>query len=208
MRVCYIDHFDSFTNNLIDWLSADIRIQLVKVNCDDKTGIKTLKKVPMPTILSPGPGSPLDYPLTKSIIDDMYGSVPFLCICLGHQILATWGGCKLTRVNNAFHGTTEKVRLLGDTYQSYSNGRDIVQTAYNSLAVDRQSIQADGRHKGNIRVVATNDQNDVIGICTYQKGASYQAFGWQLHPESFLARNCDFIRDHFVDEVVRYYKTE
>src|SRR5688572_30515727 len=98
MRVALIDHYDSFTFNVLDWLAAgtpplDVRY----VAGDDAAALAALASAPCPLVLSPGPRAPADAPATLSLLQALLGKVPILGVCLGHQMLAHAAGAAVVR---------------------------------------------------------------------------------------------------------------
>ena len=76
-----IDHQDSFTWNVVhQFLKFD------KVYCSNYFNINKKKLDQSNTIvLSPGPGSPKDYPITSKIYKRFKGKKKIIGICLGFQ---------------------------------------------------------------------------------------------------------------------------
>ena len=76
-----IDHQDSFTWNIVHQFS-----KFDKVFCSNYFEINKKKLDKSDTIvLSPGPGSPSDYPLTSIIYNKYKGKKKIIGICLGYQ---------------------------------------------------------------------------------------------------------------------------
>ena len=76
-----IDHQDSFTWNVVHQFS-----KFDKVYCSNYFNINKKKLDQSNTIvLSPGPGSPKDYPLTSKIYKKYKGRKKIIGICLGYQ---------------------------------------------------------------------------------------------------------------------------
>ena len=74
-----IDHQDSFTWNVVHQFS-----KFDKVYCSNYFEINQKKLDQSNTIvLSPGPGSPRDYPLTSKIYNKYKGKKKLIGICLG-----------------------------------------------------------------------------------------------------------------------------
>ncbi len=72
-------------------------------------------------IVGPGPGDPraLDDPKIKAVrgaVDDLLqGEIPFLAVCLGHQVLCGALGLELRYKDIVFQGTQTEVEILGRT---------------------------------------------------------------------------------------------
>ena len=89
MRVVFIDHYDSFSFNVIDWLvGSDCQVEVDYVAFDDQAKMRQLLEAPRPLVLSHGPKRPEDAVPTLHLTQNLLGKVPILGICLGHQLLA------------------------------------------------------------------------------------------------------------------------
>ena len=94
--ILLIDNYDSFSYNLyqlIGEIEPDIRV----IRNDEMTveEIRALK--PDRIILSPGPGRPEDAGVIIAVAKELGKEIPILGVCLGHQIIATALGGKLSR---------------------------------------------------------------------------------------------------------------
>ena len=106
-----IDHQDSFTWNVVHQLK-----KFDKVICSNYFEInKELLKKSDIIVLSPGPGSPKDYPLTSKIYKKYKGKKKILGICLGYQqILFNENGI-IGQQKNIYHGYQSKVKVTKDS---------------------------------------------------------------------------------------------
>ena len=86
-----IDHKDSFTHNVVHQLSL-----FDDVECDDFSKVSKSKLNQASTIVfSPGPGSPLDYPISSKIYKKYKGKKKIIGICLGYQMILHNEGGKI-----------------------------------------------------------------------------------------------------------------
>ena len=98
--ILLIDNYDSFSYNLyqlIGEIEPDIRV----IRNDEMTveEIRALK--PDRIILSPGPGRPEDAGVIIAVAKKLGKEIPILGVCLGHQIIATALGGKLSQIGRA-----------------------------------------------------------------------------------------------------------
>ena len=88
-----IDHQDSFTWNVVHQFS-----KFDKVFCSNYFNINKKKLDQSNTIiLSPGPGSPKDYPFTSKIYKKYKGKKKIIGICLGFQHILFCEGAKIVQ---------------------------------------------------------------------------------------------------------------
>ena len=76
--IVMIDNHDSFTYNLIDYLTVQTTDDVQVISVDQVT-IPMLKQLdPQAIVISPGPGRPSDYPILATILTEYYREVPIL----------------------------------------------------------------------------------------------------------------------------------
>ena len=80
-----IDHKDSFTHNVVHQFES-----FDNVECDnfDEINEKKLKKSSV-IVFSPGPGSPIDYPMSSRIYKEFKGKKKLLVYALGFNKFST-----------------------------------------------------------------------------------------------------------------------
>ena len=95
-----IDHQDSFTWNVVHQFS-----QFDKVYCSNYFEINnSLLNKSNTIVLSPGPGSPKDYPNTSKIYNKFKGIKKIIGICLGYQQILHCENAKIIQQRRIFHG--------------------------------------------------------------------------------------------------------
>ena len=106
-----IDHQDSFTWNVVHQFS-----KFDEVYCSNYFEINQKKLDQSNTIiLSPGPGSPKDYPFTSKIYKKYKGKKKLIGICLGYQQILFNEKGKIIQQKNIFHGYQSIVRVTKES---------------------------------------------------------------------------------------------
>ena len=170
-----IDHQDSFTWNVVHQFS-----RFDKVYCSNYFNINKKKLDQSNTIvLSPGPGSPKDYPLTSKIYKKYKGRKKIIGICLGYQQILFNEKGKIVQQKNIFHGYQSKVKVTSES-KLFKKNKIFKVGRYHSLKLyepyKSNSIKITMRcEKSNIPMAIENSKNNV--------------YGFQFHPESFLTEN-------------------
>ena len=174
-----IDHQDSFTWNVVHQFS-----KFDKVYCSNYFNINKKKLDQSNTIvLSPGPGSPKDYPLTSKIYKKYKGRKKIIGICLGYQQILFNEKGKIVQQKNIFHGYQSKVKVTNES-KLFKKNKIFKVGRYHSLKLyepyKSNNIKITMRCAiSNIPMAIENKENNV--------------YGFQFHPESFLTENGNFI---------------
>ena len=106
-----IDHQDSFTWNVVHQFS-----KFDEVYCSNYFEINQKKLDQSNTIvLSPGPGSPKDYPFTSKIYKKYKGKKKLIGICLGYQQILFNEKGKIIQQKKIYHGYQSIVRVTKES---------------------------------------------------------------------------------------------
>ncbi len=174
-----IDHQDSFTWNVVHQFS-----KFDKIHCSNYFEInKQILDMSDTIVLSPGPGSPKNYPLTSKIYKKYKGKKKIIGICLGYeQILFNEKGI-IVKQKNIFHGYQSKVKVSKES-KIFKSDKVFKVGRYHSLKLyepyKSNDIKISMRCiKSNIPMAIEDVKNNV--------------YGFQFHPESFLTENGNFI---------------
>jgi para-aminobenzoate synthetase component 2 len=176
-RVVVVDNYDSFTYNLVQYLSAlgaecDVRLN------DRTTAAAIFESAPAGILLSPGPGTPDDAGVTLEVIEKHPPSLPILGVCLGHQSIGQAYGGKVVRAPRLMHGKTSLIEHDGGSiYRDLPSPFEA--TRYHSLIVDEASLPA------CLKVTARTAEGVIMGI----RHESDPVEGVQFHPESVLTEH-------------------
>ena len=183
-----IDNYDSFTYNLVQYLS-EIG-QEVKVARNDKISIEEINKLnPQYIVISPGPCTPNEAGISLALIDAFKGKIPILGVCLGHQSIGQAFGGKIIHAQTIMHGKTSKIshKNIG-VFSGLKN--PFIATRYHSLVIDRKSLP------DCFEVTAWTDDNEIMGI----KHKELAIEGVQFHPESILSEHGHDLLKNFLDQ--------
>ena len=89
--ILMIDNYDSFTYNLVHYLSE--LGEEVTVARNDKISLEDVGKMsPEIIVVSPGPCTPKEAGVSVDVIKEFAGRTPILGVCLGHQSMACGRG--------------------------------------------------------------------------------------------------------------------
>ena len=170
-----IDHQDSFTWNVVHQFSM-----FDEVYCSNYFEINQ-KKINESNIivLSPGPGSPKDYPTTSKIYKKYKGNKKIIGICLGYQQILHNEGGKIVQQRKIYHGFQSKIKVTKES-KLFKKNKTFEVGRYHSLKLDEPF------NSKNIKItMRCFNTNIAMGIEDHKNNV----FGFQFHPESFLTKN-------------------
>lgn len=136
-----IDNYDSFTYNIVQYLK-ELGIE-PRVFKNDEITISKLKKMGFSSIIiSPGPKNPDQAGISLDVIGEFYKTKKILGVCLGHQCIAQYFGCKIIKSENPTHGKVSKIYFKGVNVDPIFEGieQGFEATRYHSLIVDNESL--------------------------------------------------------------------
>lgn len=174
--ILMIDNYDSFTYNLVQYIS-ELGEELV-VHRNDAIGLEDIKGLrPSHIVISPGPGRPDDAGISKRVIKEFSGKIPILGVCLGHQCIGEVFGGKVISARRLMHGKTSMI--FHDGKGIFKDiGRPFEATRYHSLIVERKSLPR------SLKVTAWTKDNEIMGL----RYKDLDVWGVQFHPESILTK--------------------
>jgi anthranilate synthase/aminodeoxychorismate synthase-like glutamine amidotransferase len=172
--ILFIDNYDSFTYNLVQYfgeLCPDIRVFR-----NDKITLQEARALdPSLIVISPGPGTPDDSGVSLDLIKYFHDKKPIFGVCLGHQAIGQVMGGKIIHAQRIMHGKTSSITHNGD--KLFSNiSSPFTATRYHSLAIEPKSMPS------CLQVIARSEDNEIMGV----KHKQYPVYGVQFHPESIL----------------------
>ncbi|APC91583.1 MULTISPECIES: anthranilate synthase component II [Francisella] len=169
--VLYIDHYDSFSNTIVDYITY-LGYQVSVIKTDQQ--IKNIEQF-QHIIIGPGPGHPDELKDKYPIIEYcQQNNLPLLGICLGHQLIAQYYGSKIIKAKQIYHGKLCQIKQLQLSILYKNHPLKFAVTRYHSLIVDEI--------KDPLVTLALTSDNEIMAFAHQ----SAKIFGVQYHPEAYL----------------------
>lgn len=174
-RVLVVDHYDSYTWNLVHLVAAVTGTLPEVVQHDDPGALEAAARASH-VVLSPGPGHPAE-PRDFALGTQVFAlGVPVLGVCLGMQALVTAYGGTVARVEPA-HGEVAVVDHDGTGLFAQVDGA-FEAVRYHSLAATRVP-----------EVLAVTATDRLSGLPMAVAHRELPQAGVQFHPESVLSQH-------------------
>ena len=187
MKILLIDNYDSFTFNLYHYLSS-LKTKVEVIRNDKITAREVVKNKYNKIVISPGPGNPNQSGNCINILKTLHKEIPFLGVCLGHQIIGQVFGSKIIQAKKLMHGKTSKIKsnkigILKNLPSSFEA------TRYHSLIIDKKSLSKD------LEITAETEDGLIMGV----RHKEHNIHGVQFHPESIKTKLGIIILKNFID---------
>jgi len=197
VNVLFVDNFDSFTYNLVEYVSE----QTVDGERPETTVLKNTASLddvrdadPDAIVISPGPGHPKndrDVGVTAPVLREVSTDVPTLGVCLGMEAAVYEYGGTVGRAPEPMHGKTSPVEHDGrGVFDGIEQGFPAAR--YHSLACDAVpdcfAVSARTDHDGTELAMAVRHREHPI-VCV------------QFHPESVLTAAGHDLVENFLASV-------
>ena len=170
-----IDHKDSFTHNVVHQFE-----RFDEVQCDNFNKINEIKLNKSKVIVfSPGPGSPIDYPISSKIYKDFKGKKKIIGICLGFQQILYCEKGKIIKQKKIYHGYQSQIKVTSNNSLFKKNCKFKV-GRYHSLKLKEPFVAKN--FEITMRCVISNTAMTI-------ENDKEKIYGFQFHPESFLTEN-------------------
>jgi len=172
--ILFLDNYDSFTYNLVDYIGQlEPDLQVIRNDQIDVAKITELN--PQGIIISPGPGTPDKAGISCEVIKTFHQKIPIFGVCLGFQAIGQVFGAKVIKAPFPVHGKTSLI---------HHNGRGIFENIpspieaarYHSLILERASLPDEF-------LITAESEDQLIMAIEHQK---FPLSGVQFHPESIL----------------------
>ena len=191
--VVFLDNYDSFSYNLVQYLQ-ELGASVAVLRHDALTVEDLIALKPRRLVISPGPGAPRDAGICCAAIRSLAGSVPILGVCLGLQCIFEVFGGTVAAAGEVVHG---KASLIAHDGRGVFRGlpSPMRATRYHSLAGVEATLPA------CLAVTCRVDSvNGMAGDGMIQ-GVRHRTLtveGVQFHPESILTENGHDILRNFL----------
>ena len=190
-RVLFVDNFDSFTYNLVEYVSEHADCEVV-TNTASLAAIRAVE--PDALVLSPGPGHPeneRDVGVTIDVLRELSPTVPTLGVCLGLEAAVYAYGGSVDRAPEPIHGKA---------YPITHDGRGVFDGLDQGFLAGRYHSLVATDVPDCFDVTATTDHDGtelVMGI----RHREYPIECVQFHPESVLTAVGHDVIANFVRQV-------
>mgnify|MGYP000595459719 CR=1 FL=1 len=156
---------------------SSLKTKVDVIRNDKITSKEILKNKYNKIVISPGPGNPNQSGNCLNILKTLHINIPFLGVCLGHQIIGQVFGSKIIQAKNLMHGKTSRIKskkigILKNLPNSFEA------TRYHSLIIDKKSLSKD------LNITAETDDGLIMGV----QHKEYNIHGVQFHPESIKTK--------------------
>lgn len=190
--ILFIDNYDSFTYNIVQYLGQ--LGQEVLVRCNDEISLQEIAALnPQYLVIGPGPCTPREAGISVAAMQFFAGTIPILGICLGHQAIGEAFGGKVVRAKTLMHGKTSPVFHHNEgVFKNLPN--PVICTRYHSLVVERESLP------DQLHITAWTEDNEIMGL----RHKQFAIEGVQFHPEGLLTEHGHDMLKNFLNEFAHF----
>lgn len=185
----FIDNFDSFTYNLVQYFEQ--LGEKVHVWHNNQPNIDDIAQLnPDYIVIGPGPCTPNEAGISLDLIRQFAGKIPILGVCLGHQAIGQAFGGQVIKANKVMHGRVSPI-YHHDTGIFATLPSPFLATRYHSLVIDNNGLP------DCLEITAwtmDNDKKTIMGI----RHKTLAVEGVQFHPESILSEQGHNILQNFL----------
>lgn len=189
MKVLLIDNYDSFTWNLVHYLALAGAEVTVKCN-DEITASDNFIIDYDGLVISPGPCTPQEAGNLMPVLSVIIGKIPILGVCLGHQALGMYFGCRLVRASKPVHGKAHFIQ---------HDGKGVFAGLPNPMQVGRyHSLILESIPEDLPMVVTAQCEGEIMAM----RHKELPVQGVQFHPESVLTPEGQLLIDNWVGGLI------
>jgi anthranilate synthase component 2 len=181
-----IDNYDSFTYNLVQYLS-ELGEEVVVYRNDEITLDTILQLKPDRIVISPGPCTPDEAGISLSVIKKFSETIPVLGVCLGHQSIGQAFGGHIIHAKQLMHGKTSPIYHKNTgIFRNLPN--PFIATRYHSLVIERSTLP------DCLEITAWTEDDEIMGV----RHKTLAIEGIQFHPESILSEHGHQMLENFL----------
>lgn len=177
-RVLFVDNYDSFVHNLVQYAGElGAQTEVVRNDAADVDALVERFAAGELThlVISPGPGTPQEAGISAELIRRVGTTTPTLGVCLGHQVIGEVYGARVVRAPEVVHGKPSLVHHHGDGVFA-DLPSPLTCARYHSLVIAPESVPAE------LLVTARTASGVIMGV----RHRTHPVEGVQMHPESIL----------------------
>ncbi len=194
--ILFIDNYDSFTYNLVQYL-GEIHPEM-KVFRNDTISIEEIDELkPDYIVISPGPCSPKEAGISVEVVQKLGNKYPILGVCLGHQSIGYAFGGEIVRADRIMHG-----KISAIYHNNHPLFKDVPSpfeaTRYHSLIIRRETCP------DVLEIIAETEEKEIMAVAH----KSLPIWGVQFHPESILTKYGKQILKNFIELGKNFRKKE
>lgn len=175
MKILVLDNYDSFTYNLVQYIT-EITGTPPSVFRNDAISLDAVADYDC-IILSPGPGLPSEAGIMPALIQKYAATKRIFGVCLGLQAIGEAFGGTLYNLPNVYHGISTPIKITDTSEKIYKNvPSEVFVGRYHSWAVVRDTLPS------ALKITA----EDTEGVIMSLRHREYDVCGVQFHPESIM----------------------
>ncbi len=193
MKILVLDNYDSFTYNLVQYIT-ELTGETPSVFRNDQISLDAVDAYDC-IILSPGPGLPSDAGIMPALIKRYAPTKRIFGVCLGQQAIGEAFGGTLYNLPKVYHGVATPIQIVDKSEAIFKNvPSEILVGRYHSWAVVKETLPAE------LKVTAV----DTEGVIMALSHVEYDVKGVQFHPESIMTDyGKQILRDFLQPEAVK-----
>ena len=175
MKILVLDNYDSFTYNLVQYIT-ELTGETPSVFRNDKITLDEVEAYDA-IVLSPGPGLPSAAGIMPELIKRYAPTKPIFGVCLGLQAIGEAFGGELYNLAKVYHGVATNIQIVDNQELIFQNvPKEILVGRYHSWAVVRETLP-------DVLQITAVDAEGAIMALSHKK---YNVRGVQFHPESIM----------------------
>jgi anthranilate synthase len=191
-RILLVDYEDSFVHTLANYLrQTGASVTTVRGADEEQLSEALAREEPDLVFLSPGPGAPRDFDVSRAIALALERDLPVFGVCLGLQALVEHFGGRLEILDYPVHGKSSVIDVRGGwTFEGLP--KRFVAGRYHSIYAPQEGLPAE------LSVTAESDDGVIMGV----EHRTLPVAAVQFHPESLMTTRRD-VGLRLIENVVR-----